>query len=483
MHLSGIQRIVGLLLMVFSLTLVPPVGVSLFCHDDTASPFLIAFVIILSLGFFCWYPVRRASQDLRTRDGFLVVVLFWLVLGLVGAVPFILAHHPHMSLTDATFESISGLTTTGATVISGLDSLPASILYYRQQLQWLGGMGIVVLAVAILPMLGIGGMQIYRAEMPGPDKDARLTPRITQTAKALWLIYLGYTVACAAGYWLAGMSLFDAVGHSFATISTGGFSTHDASFGYFQSPVINAVAVLFMVMAGLNFTVHYQVFALRSIGVYSRNEEVRAYLYLLAGNVVLISSYLFVAYHAESWFETVQHVIFQVVSFSTSTGFTSTDYQQWPVLVPVQLIFISFIGGCASSTAGGMKVVRVLLLFKQGMREIARLVHSHVEIPIKLEHKSVSGRVIDAVWGFFAVYIISFGVLMMLMMGVGVDQVTAFSAVSTTLNNLGPGLGEVTTSFISLPDSAKWISCLSMLLGRLEVFTLLVLFTPVFWRD
>jgi len=403
-------------------------------------------------------------------------------LGFVGAVPFMLSENPHMTFTDSVFESMSGLTTTGATVIQGIDNLPPSIKFYRQQIQWLGGMGIIVLAVAILPMLGVGGMQLYRAETPGPMKDDKLTPRITETAKALWYIYLGLTVACALAYWLAGMSLFDAVGHSFATIAIGGFSTHDASMAYFDSAVIEAIAVVFMVIAGANFALHFRAWHRLTLRPYRIDAEFRTFVGLLAVIALVTSLYLYWSDVYTSLFEAARHGIFQTVSISTTAGFTTTGYHDWPNFLPVLLLFSSFIGGCAGSTGGGLKVIRVLLLSKQGMREIARLVHPNAVVPIKIGGNPLSGRVVDAVWGFFATYVAVFSLLMLALMATGLDQETAFSAMAASINNLGPGLGDVALNYGSITDSAKWILCAAMLLGRLEIFTLLVLLTPSFWR-
>ncbi len=477
-----VLRIIGALAMFFSLTMIPPLAVSLFYADGAARPFLLGFVIILFAGVFLWWPFRHARKELRVRDGFLVVVLLWLVLGLTGAVPFALSEKPHMSFTNAVFESLSGLTTTGATVISGLDQLPPSILYYRQQLQWLGGMGIVVLAVAVLPLLHVGGMQLYRAETPGPMKDNKLTPRIAETAKALWAVYLGLTILCALGYWGAGMTPFDAIGHAYSTIAIGGFSTHDASIGYFQSPLIEALAILFMMFAGINFALHFDV--LRNLGtkIYLEDSEVKVYFSLLLVTTVLVCGYL-IWQTNESLAENIRAGAFQSVSFMTTSGFTSTDYSRWPVFVQVLLLFSAFIGGCAGSTAGGLKVIRVILLYKQGVREILRLIHPQAEIPVKVSRVPVPTRVVEAVWGFFALYVVSFAIIMLLMMAVGLDQITAFSAVAACLNNLGPGLGNVTAGFMTMPDSVKWLACFAMLLGRLEIFTLLVLLAPAYWRS
>ncbi len=482
MQLAIIQKILGLLLMLFSVVMAPPLVIALAADDGAASVFLFAFLLILAIGLLLWLPVRRVEKELRLRDGFIVVVLFWAGLGLTGAAPFLLAEAPAMSLADAVFESVSGLTTTGATVITGLDHLPKSILFYRQELQWLGGMGIIVLAVAILPMLGIGGMQLYRAETPGPIKNSKLTPRITETAKALWYIYLSLTIACALSYWLAGMSLFDAVSHSFSTVSIGGFSTHDQSIGYFNSAAVNATAVVFMLAAGVNFALHFVCWRTRSLTAYRRDSEVRAFIRVLVVLcIVTCGCLLYLGAYGDKT-DALNHGVFQSVSIATTTGFTTTTYQHWPLFLPVLLLFASFAGGCAGSTGGGLKVIRVLLLYKQGMREIKRLVHPSAVIPIKLGDKPVDESVLNAVWGFFASYVAVFALLLVLLMATGLDQVTAFSAVAACLNNLGPGLGDVSAHYAGVNDAAKWLLCLAMLMGRLEIFTLLVLMTPAFWR-
>jgi len=482
MQRAVIQRIVGLLLMVFSFTTLPPAAVGLWYGDGAVYPFLGAFIATLTMGLVTWFPVRKVKMEVRLRGGFIIVAVFWLVLGLSGSLPFLLAETPHMSLTDAVFESISALTTTGATVLTGLDDLPHAILFYRQQLQWMGGMGIIVLAVAILPMLGIGGMQLYRAETPGPMKDSKLTPRITETAKALWYIYLGLTVACALAYWLAGMSGFDAIAHSFSTIAIGGFSTHDASIGYFDSMLIEMVAVVFMLLAGINFALHFLAWRGVSLKPYLYDPEVRTYFFVLSVSAVITTVYLYQTKTFDTVGNALHHGIFQAVSIGTTSGFTTTDHYNWPGFLPVLLLFTSFIGGCAGSTGGGLKVVRFLLLVKQGLREIFRLIHPNAQIPVKIGNKPLPERVINAVWGFFALYIASFAVMMLLIMMTGLDQVTAFSAVAASMNNLGPGLGDVGAHYGDINSTAKWILCFAMLLGRLEIFTLLVLLTPAFWR-
>jgi len=482
MQLSAVQRIIGILLMLFSLTLLPPIGVSLLYGDGAYPAFTTALLIILALGLLAWLPVRRLRRELRLRDGFMVVVMFWTVLSAIGALPFILAESPHLTVTDAFFESMSGLTTTGATVITALDGLPRSILYYRQQLQWLGGMGIIVLAVAVLPLLGIGGMQLYRAETPGPMKDAKLTPRITETAKALWYIYLGLTALCALAYWVAGMDVFDAIGHSFATVAIGGFSTHDASMGYFQSEAVELVAVVFMFLSGINFSLHFMAWRRRSLASYFTDSEFRFYLALMGLVICITIAGLKLSNTFEPWSEAIVNGLFHAVSIGTTAGFTTTDHYNWPGFLTILLLFTSFVGGCAGSTGGGIKVIRLLLLIKQGAREIARLVHPAAHIPVRVGDKVISPRVIEAVWGFFALYVASFTAMYLLLAATGIDLMTAFSAVAACINNLGPGLGGVGAHYADLHDPAKWILGFAMLLGRLEVFTLLVLLSPTFWR-
>jgi len=483
MQYSVIQRILGLLLMLFSFTQLFPMIVGWYYGDLDLMPFLKSFFMLLIGGAMIWYPVRDSSSELRLRDGFLVVILFWGVLGLSGALPLILSSQLELSITDAVFESISALTTTGATVITKLEGLPFSILFYRQQLQWLGGMGIIVLAVAILPILGVGGSQLYRAETPGPVKDSKLTPRIKETAKLLWLIYFGFTVACAIAYKLAGMSWFDAVGHSFSTVAIGGFSTHDASIGYFNSHAIESVAIVFMLLSSANFSLHFLVWRKKDLRLYFQDSELRFFLYCVMLVSAICFLYLYLDHQFGSISETAYVSLFQAVSMITTTGFSTSDYTYWPLFVPVLLIFSSFMGGCAGSTAGGMKVVRVLLLFKQGMREILKLIHPSARISVKLNRKPVPDHVMQSVWGFFSVYIGVFVLFMLLIMASGVNQVTAFSAVAATLNNLGPGLDAVAKNYASINDFAKWVLCISMLLGRLEIFTLLVVMSPAFWRQ
>lgn len=482
MNLLMVQRILGMMLLLFSLTMLPPIAVSAAYGDGHWHPFLAAFAIVAVVGFAFWFPVRGLRGDLRLRDGFLVIAVFWVFLGLAGATPLLISDAPSLSFTDAVFEAVSGFTTTGATVIIGLDELPKSILYYRQQIQWLGGMSIIVLAVALMPMLGIGGMSLYKADTPGPMKDQKMTPRITQTAKALWAVYVALTAACAIGYYLAGMSVFDAVGHAFSTLSTGGFSPYDASLAHFDSAAIDAIATLFMFLGGVSFALHFTALRRRNPGVYSHDPEFMAFFRLVTVIILSASVYLWLEGEFATLAESLRHTAFHVVSIHTGTGYTTTGFAHWPGALPALLMLLTFIGGCAGSTTGGMKVIRWLLVFRQGVAELKRLVHPSAEIPVKLAERAVPQRVIIGVAGFFAMYFIVFGVMMLALMMLGLDQVTAWSAIASAINNVGPGLGEVTITFSSVPDAAKWICAVAMIAGRVEIFTLLLLLTPAFWQ-
>ncbi|MCM2678069.1 TrkH family potassium uptake protein [Echinimonas agarilytica] len=483
MEFRSLARILGILVTIFSVTMIPPALVSLHFKDGGGLAFTLAFFICLVIGLFSWLPNRNASRDLKAREGFLIVVLFWTVLGTVGAVPFLISESLNISTADAFFESFSGLTTTGATVLSGLDDLPKAILFYRQQLQWFGGMGIIVLAVAILPLLGVGGMQLYRAETPGPVKDSKMTPRIADTAQYLWYIYLSLTVACALAYYFAGMNWFDAICHSFSTIAIGGFSTHDASLGYFDSAAVNIVCVVFLLISGVNFALHHAYVVTRSLKMYMRDPELRTFIGIQVCLVLLCFMVLLGDSVYDSVGKTLDQALLQAVSMSTTAGFVTTDFTAWPLFLPILLMFASFIGGCAGSTGGGIKVIRVLLMNLQGIRELKRLVHPKAIYSIRLGRKPVPERVMDAVWGFFAAYALVFVIIMLGLVGTGMEEVSAFSATAATLNNLGPGLGEVAVHYGDVPTASKWLLIVAMLFGRLEVFTLLVLLTPAFWRN
>ncbi|WP_302140867.1 TrkH family potassium uptake protein [Halomonas alkalicola] len=481
MSLRMILRILGLLLMLFSLTMVPPILISLLFGDGQWNAFAIAIAITVVTGAVMYLPNRRARKELRTRDGFLIAALFWSVLALFGSLPLMLTGDSALSITDAVFESFSGLTTTGATVITGIEHLPESILYYRQQLQWLGGMGIVVLAVAILPTLGVGGMALYRTEIPGPLKDSKLTPRITETAKALWYIYAALTVTCMLAYMAAGMNWFDALGHSFSTVALGGFSPHDASIGHFDSAVIEMICVFFLIVSAVSFSLHFVAWREKRLTHYFQDPEARFLLLFLLGLAVItvVSLWLTETYGTERG---LRHGIFQVVSVATTAGFGVADFSAWPGALPFLLFMAAFVGGCSGSTGGGMKVIRIILILKQGMREVMRLIHPNAVIAVKVGKVSVPDGIAQAVWGFFSVYVMLFFLMLVGVMATGVDQVTAWSTVASALNNLGPALGEASSHYGDLPTLAKWILVMAMLLGRLEIFTVLVLFTPAFWR-
>jgi len=483
MKFASIQRVVGALVAWSSLMMLPPAAVGALYRDGTTDMFLISAAVLLVTGAAIYLPVRNASRDLRLRDGFLIVVACWLSLALVGAIPFVLLEDPKLGYVDAFFESMSGLTTTGATIITRINDLPRGILFYRQQLQWLGGMGIIVLAVAILPMLRIGGMQLYRAETPGPLKDTKLTPRITETAKALWLLYLGITILCALCYWLGGMQMFDAVGHAFSTVAIGGFSTHDQSLAYFDNPTLETIAIIFMFIAGMNFALHFTAWRQASAQPYFQDSELRAYAAIIVIFSILATAVLMFGGVYDSGFEAARYGIFQVVSALTTTGFTSTDFYLWPGFLPLLLVCLAFIGGCAGSTAGGMKVIRVMLLYRQSIREIQRLIHPHAVLPVKFGGRTAAPNVLEAVMGFFFLFIASTVLMTLLLRATGLDLVTAFSAVAACITNLGPGLGEVGQSYAALNNPAKVILAFAMLAGRLEIYTLLVLLTPAFWRN
>jgi trk system potassium uptake protein TrkH len=479
---KNIIRILGILVALLSVTMLPPALVSLIYRDGGGVSFIMAFLLCLATGLIAWYPNRKETKDLRSREGFLIVVLFWVVLGSFSAIPLLLLDHPNLSLADAIFESFSGLTTTGATILTKIEGLPHSVLFYRQQIQWLGGMGIIVLAIAVLPMLGIGGMQLYRAETPGPVKDSKMTPRISDTAKHLWYIYFVLTIACTIAYMIAGMNFFDALTHSFATISNGGFSTYDESIGHFNSQAINYICAFFCLMGAVNFSLHYGAVRYRTLKSYYADAEFKVFFYIQLG---LALSCFIVLWHFNTYdsaTKSLNQAVLQTVSFSTSAGFSSADFSHWPLFLPLFLIFSSFIGSCAGSTGGGLKVVRALLLYLQGMREINRLIHPKGIFTVKLGDRAVPDRIVQAVWGFFAAYTIVFVICMMLLLASGLDNITAFTAVAACINNLGPGLGEVSSSFATINDFSKWVLVMAMLFGRLEIFTLLVLFTPAFWR-
>lgn len=483
MQIKTILRLIGLLLMIFSVSMLTPLLINVIFHETFWLPFVAAFICTISTGSILWFSFQQHGQELKIRDGFLIVVLFWFVLCFFASLPFLFAldHHNH-SLTDALFESVSGFTTTGATIITQLDGLPHAVLFYRQQLQFLGGMGIVVLAVAILPMLGAGGMQLYRAETPGPMKETKLTPRIAQTAKALWSIYFLLTLLCMLFYWAAGMNWFDALGESFATVSTGGFSMHNTSFAYYHSDVIELIACFFMLLGATNFALHFTAFKKRDIRHYWHNEEFRYFIGFLfiASCIVTISlvSYGFFTAHPHALVKS----LFNVISLATTTGFISAPFSTWPTFVPVLILLLAIIGGCAASTSGGVKVLRALLLYKQSRREMRRLLHPHAIIPIKFGNHILAESILQSMWGFISVFIALFLTLMVVFMSFGNDFITSFSAITATLANAGAGIGSISTTFTELNLPSKWLLMFAMIAGRLEIFSLLILFSPQFWQ-
>lgn len=480
MQWRSITRLFGILLMLYSLSFVPSIGIGWFYQDGQADVFILSLLISFVIGMLLYLPNRRDRGELSVRGGFLVVSLFWIILGVVGALPFILGLH--LNVTDAVFESVSGFTTTGATVVSGLDHLPRSILYHRQQIQWLGGMGIVVLAVAVLPLLGVGGMQLYRAEVSGVTKDEKMTPRITETARALWFIYVALTVLCALAFWWAGMRPFDAIGHAFTTVATGGFSTHDASIGYYRSVAVESVAIVFMLAGGVNFTIHFLAWRRRDIWLYWKDIEVRGYLLIFFVVTILVAITLYTSGLYPQVGSALRYAAFQVASILTSTGYGTDTFAHWPLHLPLLLVILSFTGGCAGSTAGGIKVMRILLLAKLGLRQLFLLAHPRAVSVVKFGQRAISEQVLFSVWGFYVLYIVSTLLLTVAMMATGLSLETAFGAVVATINLLGPGLGEVATDFTTMSDTVKWLGVFGMLVGRLEVFTLLILFLPSYWR-
>lgn len=481
MHFKVILHVLGLMLMVFSVALLLPAGVSVWYDDGSFFAFGYSFLTILGVGFILFISTLKGKQELRTREGFLITALFWVVLGTAGSLPFYWSAATNLTFTDSFFESFSGLTTTGSSVIEGLEQLQPAILFYRQLLQWLGGMGIIVLAVAILPLLGVGGMQLYRAEMSGPMKDRKIAPRIAETAKSLWYIYVGLTLACAVAYWVAGMQPFDAIGHAFSTVAIGGFSTYDASIGHFDQPWIELVAIIFMVLAAANFGLHFVALRGRSIGQYWRDPEYRFFLTLLLALVLLVWVTLWLL-SDQSGLLSLRQSAFEATAIMTTAGFSSSGFAHFPSFLPMLIFMSAFIGGCAGSTAGGMKSIRIYLLLNQGIREIKRLIHPNGIFSIKIHRIEVPERVLNSVWGYFSIYAFVFLVLFLALLATGLDFVTAWSAVGSAMNNLGPGLGDVAENYSAISNTAKWLLCLGMLMGRLELFTIIIILSPMFWR-
>ncbi|HOM11780.1 MAG TPA: potassium transporter TrkG [Rubrivivax sp.] len=479
----AVAALVGPILVLFALLMAVPLGFALAGHDTGEMAFVVSIVTTLLAGVALSLATRRYKRELQSRDGFVLVVLIWMVLPAFAALPLWLAI-PGLSVTDAYFESMSGFTTTGATLLSGLDRLPLSVNVWRCFLQLIGGLGVIVLAVAILPLLGVGGVQLFKAEMTGPMKDTKLTPRIAETARGLWAVYFVGCFACFLAYRWAGMSWPDAFMHMCSTMSLAGFSSHDASFGYWNSAVIEAVAVFFMMLAGVSVALYFVAWRQRSFAPLWRNVEARAFVFVMAGSVALISLYLWLDGTYAQYSTALRHTVFHVVSVGTTTGFATQDYLKWPQFAPLWMLLLGCFATCGGSTGGGIKMMRMLLLLKQAQHELVRIGHPSVVNPVVIGGQVVPPRVMQNVVAYMMVYGAVLVVLTMLMVFSGLDVVTAFSAVIASLNNIGPGLGEVgpAANFSGLSDFQTWVCSFSMLLGRLELLSLLVLFTPQFWR-
>lgn len=477
-----ILRILAAVIALSGLIMVPPLLLSIALEDGISACFADSLIACLLLGAALWLPARRARQELRMRDGFLVVTLTWMLVSAACALPFVLGP-TELSPARAYFESASGLTTTGATVLSGLDALPLSFLFYRQSLCFLGGMGIVILAVAVLPMLRVGGSQLFRTESTGPVKDARLTPRIAETARALWLVYVGLNLLCALAYWGAGMSVFDAICHAFSTLATGGFSTHDANFGYFQNDLIQVVATVFMFIASVNFALHFTAWKNASSSAYFADPELRAFIAILAAATLLVAIGAYAQHTHGGLLATLGQSAFLTVSMMSTTGYATSDLAGWPSYATMLLLLSGFVGGCAGSTSGGVKVARTVMLFRQGAREVLQLVHPRGRFLVKMGGVNVPGAVLAAVTGFCTLYVVSYVAIALAVAATGVDMLSAWAAAASCLNNMGPGVGPLAAQFGALNPVATWILSFAMVLGRLEVFTILVLFTPAFWRE
>ncbi|GGP26094.1 TrkH family potassium uptake protein [Silvimonas amylolytica] len=484
MRLLPTLNILARVALMFSLTLLAPIGLAWLGQDAGFLPLaegLTISVVSCLLILLITHPFRR---ELHVRDGFLLVVGIWLLLPLSAAAPLML-YDPHMGFTYGYFEGMAGLTTTGSTAISNLDALPPSLNLWRHMLSWLGGMGVIVLAVAILPMLGVGGMQMFKAEMPGPIKDAKLKPRIRETARNLWLVYSGLTILCMLLLKLAGMTWFDAVCHAMTTVSLGGISTHNDSVAYFDSPAIEAVMVVFMIAGATNFATHYVALSRRSLMAYWRDSEFKAMLGALLAAVAGLAAYLYAQDIYPDYETSLRHVTFNLISVATNTGYATTDFGAWPLFVPLLMLFLSCFTACAGSTGGGIKMFRALVLLKEAGRQFTTLLHPAAVKPVRIHGRSVPPAMIFAVLGFISLYVISMVVLTFVLLLTGLDFLSSFSAVVASLNNTGPGLGIIgpSANFSIFGPGQVWVCTFAMLLGRLEIFSVLILFTPAFWRN
>jgi len=482
-RIAPVVNVFSTVVMIFSLTMTVPLVVAYIYNDSALLIYDASIVITFAAGVLMRLTTMHRKRELQPRDGFLLVFLVWTVLPAFATLPLML-HLPGLSFTDAYFETVSGITTTGSTVLTGLDQLPQSINFWRCELVWLGGMGLIVLAVAILPLLGVGGMQLYKAETPGPMKDAKLTPRITETAKGLWLVYAGITLTCILSYRWAGMSWFDAVCHAFTTMGLGGFSTHDASYGYFDSPLIECVAIVFMLIAGINFATHFLAWRERSVRPYRVDPEARLFLLVTLASCVMIAIYLWRQSVYPEFMTALRYAGFNTVSIATTTGYSNTDYNLWPAFAPLWMLFLCCFVSSSGSTGGGIKMIRAKLLVLQGLREMVKLIHPSAQVPIKLGGQVIPNHIVFAVLAFMSVYGACVTTMTFLLLVTGLDFTSAFSAVIASINNTGPGLNQVgpATTYEVLTDFQTWVCTIAMLLGRLELFTLLIIFTPTFWR-
>ena len=482
-RLLAVLNVLSVVIALFALCMLFPLAFSFALQDAALKACTQSLLVTVTAGAGLWAATRNHKRELQTRDGFLLVALVWTVLPAFATLPLML-YLPGLSFTDAYFETVSGLTTTGATVLSDLDKLPVSINIWRTFLVWVGGMGVIVLAVAILPLLGVGGSQIYKAETPGPMKDTKLTPRIAETAKGLWLVYLSITLACILGMRMAGMNWTDAMMHAFSTMGLGGFSSHDASFGHWNSPAIEAVTILFMLIAGINFGTHFLVWRRWSFAPYARDPEAGLYLLIVVASVFGIAWFLFEHQTYGNYWMALRFAAFNVVSIATTTGFANTDYSLWPGFAPMWMLFLCCFVTCSGSTGGGIKMIRAELMARQAIREMTRIIHPRAIVPVKLGGDPVENNIIFAVLAFMLVYGGSVIVMVMLLAASGLDIITSVSAVIACINNTGPGLGQVGPdgTYEVLSDYQTWICTFAMLLGRLELFTLLIVFTPGFWR-
>jgi trk system potassium uptake protein len=480
--LLPVAHVFAMVMMVFAVTMLAPLVMAVWQRDPALWSFVISAAATFVLGALLWLATRRFKRELKTRDGLMLVALTWVALPAVAGFP--LWHYLPINFTDAYFEATSGLTTTGGTVLSGLEYLPRSINLWRHLLSWLGGMGIIVLAVAILPMLGVGGMQIYRAEMPGPMKDSKLTPRIGQTAKLLWAVYAGLTAACIVSLRFAGMNWFDAVCHGFSALALGGFSTYDASIGHFNSLSIEMVLTIFQILAALNFATHYLAWSQRGVRAYFRDAEAKAVVGVLVVSCVGIALFLYSKGTYPDFGTALRHTTFNLVSIATDSGLHTQDFSRWPIFVPMWMMFLSCIVASSGSTGGGVKMIRTLVLAKQAHRELNMLVHPNMVRPLKVGGTVIANRVVFAVLAFVFLYFMSIVTLVFVQLASGLDFLTSLSSIIACINNAGPGLGLVGpgSNYGILSDFQTWVCSVAMLLGRLEVFTILVLFTPTLWR-